>query len=303
MNRYDITIYCLAYNHEKYIEKTIQGFIEQKTTYSMQILIHDDASTDNTRNIIQKYAQLYPDLIIPIFQSENQYSKGVNIFKTYIQPKILGKYVACCEGDDYWCNPNKIQMQIDFLEHNTHYSACTHNTERIQEDGESCHSFINKNDTDYDIDADEVIRKGAELFHVNSMVYRISDRLKMPESFIIPEVGDYPLMVYMSMLGPIHYISRVMSVYRINSSGSWTERMKSDRNKRINHSNNVIKALNNMDEYSHHRYHTSFQSVIKYTELRKCVYQKDYLRIMLHPSYWRIIIRRIIRKRANNGKS
>lgn len=299
---YDISIYCLAYNHEKYIEKTIQSFVEQKTTYSMQIIIHDDASIDETRNIIKKYQQLYPNLITPILQSDNQYSKDVDIFRTFIQPRIQGKYVACCEGDDYWCDTNKIQSQIDFLEQNPKYSACVHNTGRIQENGSSCGSLINKSNVDYDIDTNEVIRKGAELFHVNSMIYRMNDRLKMPKSFTIPGVGDYPLMVYMSMLGPIHYMSKVMSVYRINSSGSWSQRMKSDREKRIIHSNNVINALRNMDDYSEQQYHQSFQVVLNYTELRKYYYQRAFSKIVFHPPYWKIIIGRLKRKKVNNGR-
>ena len=103
-----VSVYCLAYNHEQYIRDALEGFVRQKTNFRYEVLVHDDASTDNTPAIIREYAQKYPDIIKPIFQTENQYSKGVKILPEIIHPKSSGRYIAFCEGDDYWCDENKL---------------------------------------------------------------------------------------------------------------------------------------------------------------------------------------------------
>ena len=123
-----VTAYCLAYNHEKYIRKTWEGSVNQKTNFGFQVIVHDDASTDNTANIIREYEKKYPDIIKPIYQKQNQHSKGVSIFKTFIYPQIKGKYIAICEGDDYWCDNSKIQKQFDYMEKHPECSLCVHNT-------------------------------------------------------------------------------------------------------------------------------------------------------------------------------
>ena len=101
-NEIMVSICCLAYNHEKYIRKTLEGFVNQKTNFNYEILIHDDCSTDNTVNIVEEYRKKYPKLIKPIYQKENQHSKGIKISNVYQFPRAQGKYIAMCEGDDYY---------------------------------------------------------------------------------------------------------------------------------------------------------------------------------------------------------
>ena len=96
-----VSVYCLVYNHERYLHTALQGFVNQKTDFSYEVFVHDDASTDNSKSIIEKYAQEYPEIIKPIYQQENMYSKGIDIFATFILPKMSGEYIAICEGDDY----------------------------------------------------------------------------------------------------------------------------------------------------------------------------------------------------------
>jgi len=104
----------------------MKGFLMQKTTFAFEILIHDDASTDGTQEIIREYEAKYPDIIKPIYQTENQYSKGINISISYNLPRTKGKYIAFCEGDDYWTDKDKLQKQVDFLENHSEYSLCSH---------------------------------------------------------------------------------------------------------------------------------------------------------------------------------
>ncbi|MDN5307379.1 MAG: hypothetical protein PWP16_742 [Eubacteriaceae bacterium] len=119
-----VSISCITYNHENFIRDAIEGFLMQRTTFPVEILIHDDASTDKTAEIVREYEQKFPQLIKPIYQTENQYSKGKKISATYNYPRAKGKYIALCEGDDYWTDPLKLQKQVDFMEANPEYGMC-----------------------------------------------------------------------------------------------------------------------------------------------------------------------------------
>jgi len=117
-----VSVACITYNHAKYIREAIESFLMQKTNFSYEILIHDDASTDGTDQIIKEYELKYPNLIFPTYQSENQFSKGVRrILATFVFPKCRGKYIALCEGDDYWTDPLKLQKQCEYLETNPEF--------------------------------------------------------------------------------------------------------------------------------------------------------------------------------------
>jgi glycosyltransferase involved in cell wall biosynthesis len=126
-----VSICCLTYNHEPYIRQCIEGFLIQKTTFPIEILIHDDASTDNTADIIREYEAKFPNIIKPIYQIENQYSKGVGVTRVFQFPRSKGKYIAMCEGDDYWIDPLKLQKQVDFLEQNPDYGLVHTNCEGL----------------------------------------------------------------------------------------------------------------------------------------------------------------------------
>ena len=121
-----VTILCLVYNHESYIRQCLEGFVMQKTNFRFEAIVHDDASTDGTAAIIREYAEKYPDIIKPIFETENQYSKGDGSLGRIMTAHTHGKYVAICEGDDYWTDPYKLQKQIDFLECYSDYVICSH---------------------------------------------------------------------------------------------------------------------------------------------------------------------------------
>lgn len=121
-----VSICCLTYNHEQFIRQCLNGILIQKTNFLFEILIHDDASTDATVSIIKEYEQKFPQIIKPIYQKENQYRKGIFNTLMYQFPRARGKYIAFCEGDDYWTDEYKLQRQIVFLEANPNYSMCCH---------------------------------------------------------------------------------------------------------------------------------------------------------------------------------
>lgn len=122
-----VTIQCLVYNHEPYLRQCLDGFVMQKTNFKFEAIVHDDCSTDSSVTIIKEYAEKYPDIIKPIYEIENQYSKaGFQGILKILYEMSVGKYIAFCEGDDYWIDPLKLQKQVDFLESNPEcaYSCC-----------------------------------------------------------------------------------------------------------------------------------------------------------------------------------
>ncbi|QDT03528.1 Putative glycosyltransferase EpsE [Rubripirellula lacrimiformis] len=126
-----VSICCAAFNHESYIEETIRGFIEQVTTFPIEIILHDDASTDNTTDIIRRYAARYPSIIKTIIQTENQYSKGCRIMPEILLAEAKGDFLALCEGDDYWCNPQKLSMQTEAISASNACDLCFHPVHKV----------------------------------------------------------------------------------------------------------------------------------------------------------------------------
>ena len=131
----EVSVICMTYNQEAYVGKMLDGIINQKTNFEYEILIHDDASNDQTPNIIMEYANKYPTIIKPILQKENQYSKGISINAVYNYPRVNGKYIAYCEGDDFWCNHNKLQRQYEEMEKNNECSLCVHDVQSVYQNG------------------------------------------------------------------------------------------------------------------------------------------------------------------------
>lgn len=122
-----VSICCITYNHAQFIRKCLDGFLMQKTDFPIEILIHDDCSTDGTTEIIREYEAKYPELIFPLYEEENQYQHGKAAeIDFYNYRRARGKYIAYCEGDDYWTDPLKLQKQVDFMEANPEYSICFH---------------------------------------------------------------------------------------------------------------------------------------------------------------------------------
>ena len=122
----EVSISCVTYNHKDYIATALESFLMQKTTFKFRIYVHDDASTDGTADILRQYAQKYPDTIVAILQKKNMYFKNVRISAEFIYPRVKGKYVALCEGDDFWIDDGKLQKQYDYMEAHPDCFLCAH---------------------------------------------------------------------------------------------------------------------------------------------------------------------------------
>ncbi len=218
-----VSIVCETYNHEKYVRDCIEGFLMQKVNFEYEILIHDDASTDNTQAIIKEYESRYPDIIKPIYQTVNQCSKGIRIWYEIQFQRAKGKYIALCEGDDYWTDPYNLQKQVDFLESNPTYSLCFHNAVVHHENGSKPdYLFASLQTREYDIKENI----GNWIIPTASLVFRRSvinspyfKEVRASRKII---VCDYPMIQICAKEGRIYGLSDPMSVYRKHSTG-WTQ--------------------------------------------------------------------------------
>ncbi len=219
-----VVISCITYNHGPYIRDALDGFVMQKTNFSFVAIVHDDASTDNTADILREYADRYPDIILPIYELENQYSKGggeMGLILRKAREATGAKYVALCEGDDYWTDPKKLQKQVDFLEAHPDYSMCFHNAivyyEKNRIDNVMVDGFDNLEITPLKLYCNWPIPTASILFR--SKVYCNKIYLK---SMQIPNAnfGDVQVGVGAGFEGKIHFINECMSVYRRLESGA-----------------------------------------------------------------------------------
>lgn len=217
-----VAIHCIAYNQAKYIREALDGFVMQKTDFPFVAIVHDDASTDGTDVIIREYAEKYPDIIKPIFETENQYRKpGGQLGKIMLRAieETGAKYVAYCEGDDYWTDPLKLQKQADFLESHPDYSlVCCNKDDYIQSEQRL---QINNNNEKGTFDINRLIIDNLAQT-CTTMIRR--DLLQsyfneIPSQLLSLSFGDYQLWLYMSAKGKCMKLEDCMSVYRVCSSG------------------------------------------------------------------------------------
>lgn len=247
-----VSIICNAFNHEKYIRDALNGFIAQKTTFPFEVLIHDDASTDKTADIIREYECKYPQIIKPIYQIENQYSKDAGSIRSIQGGRTRGKYVALCEGDDYWTDSYKLQKQFDFMESHPEYTLCACGSQWLNmlngKIWDRCYT-----NTDTDITLEEVLfpKTGGRDF-VTASVFVKTEIWKNVPLWGFP-IGDLPLAIYACLQGKVHMLADIMCVYRWHTAGSWTERMSKDSDRAIVCKKNIY-ALENLNRDTNYQY-------------------------------------------------
>lgn len=213
-----VSVGIAVFNAEKYIRQCLDSVLNQKTEFRFEIIVHDDASTDGTIRIIKEYVEKYPDVIIPIFQTENQYSQGKGIVSNFIIPKVKGIYFAICDGDDYWCDEYKLQKQVDFMEAHPDYALSYHPARMIYEDETHEPVIIGQSEQDnpqsyYNLTKANYIPAGSVMYRFDAAK---EDLLHRPDD-IYP--GDWFNHISVASHGKIGYLPDVMYVYRWNSQG------------------------------------------------------------------------------------
>lgn len=240
-NEIKVSILCNAYNHEAYIRDALEGFVRQETNFRYEVLIHDDASTDKTADIIREYEAKYPEIIKPIYQTENQMSQGVKISVTYHYPRIKGKYIAFCEGDDYWTDTHKLQKQYDLMEAHPEADMCAHRAVSIDGKTGEPRGYQGPSAEDAVYTPRQVIKGEGGFVATASLFYRHEMLSQIPTFRKITPL-DYAMQIHGSLRGGLLYLGEAMSVYRVCTPGSWTERTRKvyKRKKAVNQ---VIKRM------------------------------------------------------------
>ncbi len=305
MDEIAVSIVCNTYNQKNYIADALDGFLNQKTNFRYEILIHDDASTDGTAEIIREYEKKYPDLIYPIYQTENQYSQKVSISVTYQFPRARGKYIALCEGDDYWIDEGKLQKQYDAMEATPTIGICAHSVYGVNAESKEVIKTFSVSDRNIIIPVEKIITGGyigtCSLFFKKSAVYPHSAIL---QCFCL----DYFLRIQGSLEGGMLYHNEVMGCYRMQAEGSWTKTRQNNHTKIVSHINRIIECLKIVDKETERKYHRVIQRQIKkheilatYRQICK-VEKKGYLHLLSRLSWpqrftaLKLAIQKIVRR-------
>lgn len=257
-----LSVWCTAYNHEKYIRDALEGFLMQKTNFIFEVVVHDDASTDGTAEILGEYEKKYPQLFRVIYETENQYSKHRYNQKfgfSLMRKESRGKYIALCEGDDYWTDSNKLQMQIDYMEA---HPDCVMT-------GHSCVIWDCKTDEkrelklsqEKDISVSGLIND-VENITTASIIIR-HDMLDMDEFFYNVSVGDYPLKLFCLTKGKVHYFDKTMSTYRYMADGSWSEDQENNPSNYLTGLINIFVFMENYNNYTKKNYNICIKNMIE----------------------------------------
>ncbi|WP_409415527.1 glycosyltransferase family 2 protein [Flavobacterium sp. PS2] len=230
-----LSVICTSFNHEKYIKECLDGFVMQQTNFLFEIIVHDDASTDSTAEIVKDYEIKHPNLFFNIYQSENQFTKkGVNIWYDIMLPKARGKYIAICEGDDYWTDSLKLQRQVDFLERNKNLTFCTHR-----------YKIFYENDNSFDKNIHPLNQNLDENIEINKDVF-FKDWLSQPLSAVVikddlldalskysyfKHYRDYHIFYFLLQKGKGICLNFCAGVYRINDGGIFSGNARNDKMK------------------------------------------------------------------------
>jgi len=249
-----VSVNCITYNHEQYIKDALESFLMQKTNFNFEILIGEDCSTDNTRKIVEDYANRYPDKIRVITSDQNVGGRENSL---RLQKNSLGKYIAICEGDDYWTDPNKLQKQVDYMERNANCSLCFHAAEIVIAPNKATGRLILPYKINSTSPIEDLISGGGGFCPTPSLFFpkRLMD--SPPDFYLTAPIGDYPMQLYLASQGYAYYMNENMAVYRSCVEGSWTNRLNDEgkvRGNLIRVNEGVINLLTGFNTYTNNKY-------------------------------------------------
>ena len=211
-----VSVCMITFNHESYIREAIEGVLMQKINFTIELIIGEDCSTDNTRKIVKEYEALYPEIIVAQYPETN---RGMMRNFTSVLQSARGKYIALCEGDDFWTDPLKLQKQVDFLEMNEEYSICFHNVKIFKENENKFMADYITREVNETSDIYELAK--ANYIHTPSVLFR-NIITEFPTEFYNSPAGDYFLHMLNAQFGKIKKLKDCMAVYRVHEGGVWS---------------------------------------------------------------------------------
>lgn len=217
-----VSVLCNTYNHEAYIAQCLDGFLAQETTFDVEYLIHDDASTDNTVAILKDYDQRYPGKFKLWLETENQFSKGVGIIDLNMS-RASGEYIAVCDGDDYWCDPHKLQRQVDYLDAHPECSLTVHAHRVILASDPTKATDHVYSRYEVTVSLQDILKVPAAQFAYSSYLFRHKDA-NYPPAYRTLGFTDLPRLIYSASIGDVHFDPRIQSVYRRGVPNSFVYR-------------------------------------------------------------------------------
>lgn len=269
-----VTIRTLVYNHARYLHDYFRGILMQETTFPFIAIVHDDASTDGSADIIREYAEKYPNIIKPIYETENQYTKRNGSLNRIMREACQvydSKYHALCEGDDYWTDPHKLQKQVDWLEQHPEYTmVCCNGVIEAPHGKLSTAEDYKKIDWPYksesgDCTLEELVTHGGRYMLTAGLVYRPAVRNTYPAECRNLPCGDYVLKLFAALTGKVYYFADSMIVYRFQSSeNAWSTKSST---KIIKHLTDIawkhdVHLLAAADRFSHFKHQELFRRAI-----------------------------------------
>jgi len=259
-----VSICTITYNHEKFISDAIDSFLLQETNFSFEIIIGEDCSSDNTKKIIEKYIEKYPN-IIKLIMSESNVGIQKNFERTL--SNCRAEYIAICEGDDYWTNDKKLQIQISQMRKNKDLGISFHLAARL-ENNNLKNPYLKESNKIYTIQ--EIIQEDFHLVQTNTIMLKKDylNNLSYELLFKSP-VSDVWLRIACSMPNGALFINEIMSVYRVQSEGSWSQSMQKN-NKFMIFVNKMMRSVDDFDEYWKYKYTKEFNT-----------YKNMYIRVVM----------------------
>lgn len=257
-----LSVIISAYNQENFIKDAIEGVLSQKTAFRYEILVHDDASTDKTADIIREYEEKYPGVVKGIYETENQFQKG-RLNKVVFDLKREGKYFAFLDGDDYWIDREKLQKQVEFLESHEDYSMCMHNAIQMNYlTGEK--KLLNTFPGEGTYSQEEQVKAGlgTNFPAMASCVFRTAYLKDMPEFFLETSIGDYPYRNYYANCGKVYYFDRPMTIYRVGNAQSFMGNLRRNQNFYNTYTLQMIRFYEKFNSYTENRFHQILEKKI-----------------------------------------
>ncbi len=257
-----VSVCMITYNHEKFIAQAIESVLMQQSDFVVELVIGEDCSTDDTRAVVRAYGDHYPEQIRLLLPEQN---KGAMANFIACLAACSGKYIALCEGDDYWTDPLKLQKQVDFLEKNPDYSMCCHASHIIFEGSKDRSEIQRLAEADKTLTLDDFLAPTSKnSIRTESVVCKSEVVHNLPEWYQHIIVGDYPLFMLLAYHGNIRYIDQVMSVHRKHEGGVWTSQ-SGEAEFQEEYCLSIVEMYRRFDEYSGYQYHDKIQKRFAYS--------------------------------------